>query len=140
MEKPTSFPGDIYDNELLPEFKSAARRDWLWAIVWLSGLLGLFLILNLVPGFKPNEETVGSWFERSGALVGVFGLVAEFRVRRIENTLEMAALRLEPEYFEKLVPFEHRVVFLHRVVLVYAAFGALIWSYGEPLLTGLSKF
>jgi hypothetical protein len=139
MERPTSFPSDIYNNKLFPRFESAARRDFLCSIAWIFGLLALFLILNLAPGLRPDEETVGSWFERSGALVVVFGLVAEFRVRRIESTLEMAALRLEPEYFKKLAPFERRVVFLHRAVLIYAAFGALIWSYGEPLLTGLSK-
>lgn len=140
MQRPQSFPDEVYDNQLFPEFRRAAQRDWLWAIAWLSGLLGLFLVLNLAPGIRPGEESIGSWFERSGALVGVFGLIAEFRARRIEGTLDMAALRLETEYYAKLVLFEHRVAFLHRAVLVYAAFGALVWSYGEPLLTGLSKF
>lgn len=119
------------------EFEDALKKE-----VWLC--IGLFLLitviffcLHFVPFLKPSFETTGSWLERSGALVGAMAMYIEFRSRRISTLLDNASVGFPPEIFKKINKFASHEAKIHKVVLIYGIAGAVIWSYGSPILQSI---
>ncbi len=123
--------------ELAGKYESALKKELHTCIALLLLTLSIFGCLNFVPFMRPSFETAGSWFERSGALVGVMAMFIEFRSRRISNLLSNAMLQLPPSLFQKINQYASHESIIHKVVLVLGILGAVIWSYGSPILIGL---
>ena len=100
---------------------------------------GIFGSLNLSPFMRPSFETAASWLERLGALVGVMAMFIEFRSRHISNLLNNAVLQLPPSLFQQINDYASHESIIHKVVLFLGISGAVIWSYGSPILKGIQS-
>ncbi|EGR0068545.1 hypothetical protein LQK65_003214 [Vibrio parahaemolyticus] len=109
---------------------------WFCAI-WLVGLATVVVLMNTIDDLKPEQETVGGWFERSGALVGVCGMLVEFRLKTVDSIIHSASMRFTPDVFQVFVNYEKYKGYFHKLALSYAIIGAIMWSYGSPVLFGL---
>ena len=54
------------------------------------------------PAGNVISETIGSWLERSEALIGVFALVIEFCVQQMNKVIGNATIKLAPSLFSKV--------------------------------------
>jgi len=138
IERPSSLPimGDESHPPSLAYCNGCVgylnKQFYICALLVL-GVLLVFLMLNFLPLLKPNEESIGSWLERSGAIIGAIALVVEFRIKKMENAITHASLKLAPSLYARVSEYEIHLKWLHRIVLFYGVSGAIIWSYGEPL-------
>lgn len=114
--------------------KKLLQLQFLSAFGWLAFLVVIFSLLNFLPFFPPENETQGSWLERSGALIGVIALAIELRAQRMSNVMNNATTRLPPALFKQVDSYSSKESLLHGIVVVLGALGAIIWSYGSPLL------
>lgn len=102
-------------------------------VALITGVFLVFLMLNFFHFLKPIDESIGSWLERSGAIVGAVALMVEFRVKKLESAMTSASMRLAPTLYARVSKYETHLKWLHRIVLFYGISGTIIWSYGEPL-------
>ena len=114
-------------------YQSDLRNNTLLSVLWLFFLLLLVLSLNCFEALRPEQETFGSWLERSGALLGICSLLVEFRLKNIDNILHSIALTFTGDAYKKLMNYYVYKNWLHNIVLFYAVVGTAIWSYGSPL-------
>lgn len=125
--------------ELAGNFESALKKEFYICIALLLVTFSIFGSLNFVPFMRPSFETAGSWLERSGALVGVMAMFIEFRSRRISNLLDNAVPRLPSSLFQQINHYASHESIIHKVVLFLGISGAVIWSYGSPILKGIQS-
>lgn len=125
--------------ELSGKFESALKREFWICVALLLVTLVIFGALNFVPFMKPSFETLGSWLERSGALIGVMAMFIEFRSRRISNLLNNAIPQLPPSLFQQINRYASHESIIHKIVLFLGVTGAVIWSYGSPILIGMQS-
>ncbi len=109
-------------------------------VILLVCVLLIFLMLNFLAFLKPAEESIGSWLERSGAIIGAIALIVEFRIKKLESAMSSASMRLAPSLYARINKYEIHLKWLHRIVLFYGVSGAIIWSYGEPLYKFVIRF
>lgn len=127
---------DPKTKKLANEFESALKKEFYVCVALLLVTLGIFCSLNFVSFMRPSFETAGSWLERSGALVGVMAMFIEYRSRNISNLLDNATPRLPPLLFQQINHYAYHESIIHKVVLFLGISGAVIWSYGSPILKG----
>ncbi|MEJ6080840.1 hypothetical protein MT391_20265 [Vibrio sp. 1-Bac 57] len=125
--------------ELAGKYKSALKKEFYVCVALLLVTLGIFGSLNFVSFMRPSFETAGSWLERSGALVGVMAMFIEYRSRYISNLLNNAVPQLPPLLFQQINHFARHESIIHNVVLFLGISGAVIWSYGSPILKGIQS-
>jgi hypothetical protein len=125
--------------ELSEKYESALKKEFYICVALIIVTLGIFSTLNFVPFMRPSFETAGSWLERSGALVGVMAMFIEFRSRRISNLLNNAMNQLPISLFQQIDRYSNHETIFHKVVLFIGALGAVIWSYGSPILMGIQS-
>jgi hypothetical protein len=89
-------------------------------------------LLALVVPCRPNQETLGAWFQRSGSLMVALSLIAELGAVRIFNILNPSGLasvgfdEFEERY--KVLPSKYSLICLMEI-----AVGTLIGGYGNLL-------
>lgn len=115
----------------------AMRQNIGAGLLWFLSIAILVVLFNTVDFFRPPGETAGSWLERSGALIGVAGILIEFRTKRMNNVLSNSSMKLAPTLFRRISFYSKHMSVLHVLGLFCACFGALIWSYGEPIFNAL---
>lgn len=125
--------------ELAGMYESDLRKEFYICIGLLLLTVGILSILNFLPFMRPSFETAGSWLERSGALVGVMAMFIEFRSRGISNLLDNAVLIMPQTLFQKINRYSNHESVIHKIVLGLGATGAVIWSYGSPILIGIQS-
>lgn len=82
---------------------------------------------------KPGEESLASWFQRSGSITVMLALWVEFLLIRIQKypVLTGDLIVDEPEP-------EHRYIPLYTAILYVAGFfaivGTVIWGYGDLMV------
>jgi hypothetical protein len=134
------FVGREHDrfNEIYASFITPLNNNFLFCGLWFLGLAILIVCINTIDFLRPFEESIGSWFERSGALIGVCGLLVEFRLKTIDNIIGCASMTFTPDVYKTFGKYEEYKSYMHTVALIYAILGAIIWSYGAPVLIGLN--
>ncbi|MGS2718928.1 hypothetical protein ACVBE9_12225 [Eionea flava] len=125
--------------ELAGEYESALQKEFYICIFLVILTIGIFTALNFVSFMRPSFETAGSWLERSGALIGVMAMIVEFYSRRISNLLNSAAPIMPSKLFQQINRYARHESIIHKTVLFLAAIGAVIWSYGSPILIGIQS-
>jgi len=95
--------------------------------------------LNTVEVFRPAQESLNTWFERSGAIIGACAIFIEFKLKLIDSYLDQASMVFKPEVFKKLSKYESYKKYLHWCALTYGIIGTLIWSYGSPFLVFINE-
>ena len=122
-------------EKLNREHERKIRRTFLWA----CGLcLCAFMtpLISLLGWFRPQAEPLGQWFQRSGAVMTVFAVYAQFQVNNIVTMIAGAGFGNTFGFYWK---YQRRQKVVAVLSLVPAIIGTLIWGYGDllfPLLHG----
>lgn len=125
--------------DLAEKYESALKKEFYICVVLLIVTIGVFGFLNFSSFMRPNFETVGSWLERSGALVGAMAMFIEFRARRISNLLNNAVPKFPPLLFQQIARYSTHESIIRKTVLFLGILGAVIWSYGSPILIFIQR-
>ncbi|TYZ35446.1 hypothetical protein [Vibrio alginolyticus] len=135
------FIGREHDNfeEIFNNYTKPLKVNLWLSAAWLIGLATVVVLMNTLDFLKPEQESIGGWFERSGALLGVCGMLVEFRLKTIDNIIQNASMKFTPDVFQEFVRYERYKGYFHKLVLSYAIIGAIMWSYGSPVLFGLGR-
>ena len=87
-------------------------------------------ILSFLIPWIPEGETTGSWFQRSGAAMVVFALLAEARAVNCFFILNPSGLA-ECGISEADEKYSKYPKLLNIISFSLIAFGTLIWGYGD---------
>jgi hypothetical protein len=134
------FVGREHENfeEIYASFIKPLHRLFLFCILWFLGLTVFIFCINTIDLLRPVEESIGSWFERSGALIGVCGMLVEFKLKTVDNILGNASMAFKPDVYQSFGKYEKYKSYMHVTALTYAIVGAIIWSYGSPVLVWIN--
>lgn len=89
--------------------------------------------LSICIDLMPDKENLASWFQRSGSIMVVLAVWAEFKLLAIEGYIS-------PSGTAYVVPFDTPAYFktLYKVVsvtlVVAIIIGTVIWGYGDLLI------
>ena len=112
---------NIYEIALKKEFKYYCVFS---VLAFLTPLAALFI------PWIPKDETLFTWFQRSGSAMVVFGLLAEARAVNCFFILNPSGLG-EVSLIEVREKYLKYPSALNIVSFVIIALGTLIWGYGD---------
>ena len=127
--------------------KSAESLDWR-IFKNIVGALLILVVAMLAPFFsvaifdvwKPGVDTLGQWFERSGAIITIYSAIAaaisKVSLDLISQSKEISA-REASALTRKYTKTVHGI---ESVSLLVTLVGALIWGYGSFILNNFLKF
>ena len=112
--------------------QSQINKDlMLWVILISLSLAAPFIAYFL----KPSTESIGVWFQRSGAITVVLSLLAEIKYNSIErlaiakdHTFLYCNMYLKEVYATK-------VRLINYSTYIVVVIGTIIWGYGDLLIS-----
>lgn len=112
-----------------PGYEKRIRRAILWdfALCVCAVILPLFSILGT---FRPQAETPGQWFGRSGAVMTVFAIFAQFKAGSIATMIAGCTFAESWEAYHKYKCYQS---VLAGLSLLLAIVGTIVWGYGDLL-------
>jgi flagellar biosynthesis protein FliQ len=127
-----------YDSENFENIYSSYKEPIVKRIVFCSAAFALTfifaLIINTIEAIRPIQESAYTWLERSGALIGACAVFVEFKLKLIDDIVSQASARFKPDVYRTFGKHCRYKSYLHCTALFYGIIGALILSYGSPLL------
>jgi hypothetical protein len=88
-------------------------------------------LFSLTGIFRPEDEPLGQWFQRSGIVMTVLAVLAHFKAAGIATTMIAGSTFAETwEAFHKYNRFQTLAAWLSLILIVI---GTLIWAYGDLL-------
>lgn len=110
------------------EIKSALLA--FFAFFLLSMLSPAFPFLGI---FKPDSQQFNLWFQRSGAPMVVFALLAQMKATEVFNILNPTVM-VDVSFSE--IERRYRVYpkLCNVISLVLTAIGTIIWGYGDLMV------
>jgi hypothetical protein len=115
-----------------PAYERRVRRAIFWAFVLCLCAL-LPPLLSLPGGFRPQvaqTDTLGQWFERSGAVMTVFAVFAQFKAGGIATMIVGGTFGESWEAYHK---YKHHQAVAAVLSLVLVVIGTVVWGYGDLL-------
>jgi hypothetical protein len=112
-----------------PAYEKRVRR----VILWAFGLCLCAVIpplLSLVGMFRPQAEPPGQWFERSGAVMTVFAVFAQFKANSIAAMIAGGTFGESWELYHK---YKRHQAVAAALSLVLVVLGTVVWGYGDLL-------
>jgi len=104
-------------------------RDFLIALILILIAL-LFPYLAFTGYLKPEDEHLNVWFQRSGSLMVLLSLIAEYLISRLHGAIRPAGFTSQAT--EKIrKKLELPLMVLRYVGAAVAVGGTLIWGYGD---------
>lgn len=90
----------------------------------------MFAIIGCFGIFKPEEENISVWFQRSGSLIVMLAVIVEFNLLSIHTYLNSARIHFnEYEDLKKKYGVKHNIFSVFTVIIAIA--GTVIWGYGD---------
>ncbi len=129
---------DVLKEIRVQEGVSKERRKITNNFIFVYGCLSMSLLLPILSwsGFLQIDESRGVWFARSGSLVVLFTVVAEFRLFKIDSFTK--PISDEGLTYENMgvadqlhIIFSKRVLIWKMIAAVLAVSGTVIWGYGD---------
>jgi hypothetical protein len=87
-------------------------------------------LFSLTGIFRPEDEPLGQWFQRSGAVMTVLAAFAQFKASGIATMIAGGTFAETWEAFHKYNRLQTLAAWLSLVLIVI---GTLIWAYGDLL-------
>jgi hypothetical protein len=87
-------------------------------------------ILSLTGIFRPEDEPLGQWFQRSGAVMAALAVFAQFKVSGIAIMIAGGTFAETWEAYHKYNRLQALAAWLSLILIVI---GTLIWAYGDLL-------
>jgi hypothetical protein len=112
-----------------PGYERRIRR----AILWAFGLCVCAVIpplFSMLGSFRPQAETPGQWFERSGALMTVIAVFAQFKAGSIATMIAGGTFGESWEAYHK---YKRHQAVVAGLSLVLVVIGTIVWGYGDLL-------
>jgi hypothetical protein len=109
-----------------PKYERRIRRAFLWAFTLC--LCAIPPLLSIVPEFMPQAEPAGQWFERSGAVMTVFAVFAQFKATSIATMIAGQGFAETWEAYRKYNSRQKVAEILSLVLIV-------VWGYGDLLIS-----
>ena len=116
-------------NEL---YKKPIKRDSLWFYFFTVIALVTPIVAYFCP-LRPPSESLTVWFQRSGAAMVVFALVAESKAISIYNILNPSGF-VTVGFDEVEKEFKNRPALFNKISFLIIAIGTLIWGYGDLIV------
>jgi hypothetical protein len=113
-----------------PDYEKSIRRAFLQeAILCLCAVVPpLFSLTGIL---APEDEALGLWFQRSGIVMTVFAVLAQFKAGSIATTMIAGGTFAETwEAYHKYNRLQALAAWLSLTLVVV---GTLIWAYGDLL-------
>jgi len=112
-----------------PDYEKGIRRAFLQVLV-LCLCAVVPPLFSLTGIFTPEEEPLGQWFQRSGAVMTAFAVFAQFKAAGIATMIAGGTFAETWEAYHKYNRFQALAAWLSLVLVVI---GTLIWAYGDLL-------
>jgi hypothetical protein len=113
-----------------PDYEKVIRRAFLQVLV-LCLCAVVPPLFSLTGIFAPEDEALGQWFQRSGAVMTVLAVLAQLKASGIATTMIAGGTFAETwEAYHKYHRFQVLTAWLSLVLVVI---GTLIWAYGDLL-------
>ena len=108
-------------------------RTKLWKYGFISIAVYIPPLLSLYQPIIPEGETVASWFQRSGSLMVIIGVWAEYKLFSLNDYFDLNDTRVfapinPPDAYKKIY------IVITTVTAVGILLGTLIWGYGDVII------
>jgi len=90
-------------------------------------------------GYKPIPDSIGQWFERTGAITTIFSLLAIYLLDDTMNSLVDPRKTAELANIKIYNVLEWPAGLLKAFAFMATVIGTAIWGYGTVILTLLHK-
>jgi hypothetical protein len=112
-----------------PDYEKGIRRAFLQVLV-LCLCAVVPPLFSLTGIMAPEDEPLGQWFQRSGAVMTAFAVFAQFKAAGIATMIAGGTFAETWEAYHKYNRLQALVSWLSLVLVVI---GTLIWAYGDLL-------
>lgn len=85
-------------------------------------------LLSLVGLFRPNGVSPSQWFERSGSVMTVVAMLAQFETYSVSAMIRGGGFAESWDAYRKYSPYQNLAAALS---LLLVAVGTVIWGYGD---------
>jgi hypothetical protein len=111
-----------------PDYEKRIGHAFLEALILCLCAL-LPPLLSLTDIFRPEDEPLGQWFQRSGIVMTVLAVLAHFKAAGITTRMIAGGTFAETwEAYHKYNRFQTLAAWLSLILIVI---GTLIWAYGD---------
>ena len=87
-----------------------------------------------IPSFMPETETLESWFQRSGAMMVVFALLAEsFAIGFEKHLFPKSGFGVKGAQAARVKYFKYPKI-MNALAFVLIAIGTFIWGFGDLIV------
>jgi ABC-type glycerol-3-phosphate transport system permease component len=117
-------------ERLRTEHETRVWRASLWAYGLCLCAVIAPLLSMLLGRFRPQAEPFGQWFARSGAVMTVFAVYAQFKAASIATMIQGRRYGESRAFYRKYNSCQAIVAVLS---LVLAVIGTIVWGYGDLL-------
>jgi hypothetical protein len=116
-------------ERLRREHEGRVCRAFLWAfgLCLCAVIPPLFSTLGI---FTPQAEPLGQWFARSGAMMTVIAVFAQFKAASIATMIQGRAFGGSWGFYHK---YKRRQTIVAVLSLVLVLIGTIVWGYGDLL-------
>ena len=112
-----------------PGYERRIRRAIVWSLV-LCVCAVIPPLFSMLGSLKPQAEPLGQWFQRSGALMTVIAVFAQFKAGSIAT---MIAGTTFAESWEAYHKYKRHQAVVAGLSLVLVVIGTIVWGYGDLL-------
>jgi len=109
---------------------------------WLdySAVAALLLIAIAVPALsfiesaRPSGESLGVWFQRSGAITTVFSMFAAATIKILVDRLHVPGTWGDDDGLAVLENFNVRLAVANKMSFGLIVIGTVVWGYGDVII------
>jgi len=83
--------------------------------------------------FRPEQETLNSWFQRSGSAMVILALLAEMRAYQMFDVFKPAGI-VADSFLTTKEKYSWQVTVCNVAAFILIACGTIIWGYGDLLV------
>ena len=93
-------------------------------------------IISLYYPVMPQGETLSSWFQRSGSLMVIISIIAEFKLFTLNDYFDIHDTRV---FGPVDLPKTYKPIYILITLLAVTGmiFGTLIWGYGDLFIKSM---
>ncbi len=113
----------------MTDYERKVRRA-LWSFAVYSTVAIIVLLFSFTEALKPSDEQFATWFQRAGAPMTIFALIAQSRVSRLRDLLTPNTFSTQ-EFNNILLKYRKYRSIGNAVSLFLVIIGTIIWAYGD---------
>lgn len=129
-------PSALQDRDF---FKNKVNASLRFVVSYVVFLVVVGIILFSFSSIRPPNESVSTWVERFGALVGILSLLIDSKLKGTNSYLDTAAMHLPPTLFQSLKSSYRYIPYCEKAALFFAIAGAITWAYGSVIIFWVSS-